>query len=103
MKGITTVQDGLVNDVETLEQHVEARKSGRMPTRLVVWLAPELVQGIKCGDIKVRGLAESDLAIRTAKLFHDGSIQAWTAYLSNPYFVQLKNAAPDYQIGRAHV
>lgn len=97
MKGITTAQDGIVNDIETLEQHVEARKSGRMPTRLVVWLAPELVQGVKSGDIKVRGLAESDLAIRTAKLFHDGSIQAWTAYLSKPYFVQLKNAAPDYR------
>ncbi len=97
MKGVTTVQDGVVNDLDTLEQHVEARKSGRMPTRLVVWLAPALVKGIKSGDIKVKGLAESDLAIRTTKLFHDGSIQAWTAYLTKPYFVQLKNAAPDYR------
>jgi hypothetical protein len=96
-KGLTTVQDGIVNDLETLEQLVEARKSGRMPTRLVVWLAPDLIMGVKSGDIKVKGLAESDLAIRTAKLFHDGSIQAETAYLSKPYFVQLKNAAPDFR------
>jgi predicted amidohydrolase YtcJ len=97
MKGVTTVQDGIVNDLKTLEQLVEAKKSGRMPTRLVVWLAPALIRGIKCGDVKVKGLAESGLAIRTAKLFHDGSIQAWTAYLTKPYFVQLKNAAPDYR------
>lgn len=96
--GVTTVQDGWVMDVETLELFIEARTSGRMPTRLVVWLAPDLAKSIKNSSAKMpRGLAESGLALRSAKLFHDGSIQARTAYLSEPYFTQAQDAPSDYR------
>jgi predicted amidohydrolase YtcJ len=96
-EGVTTVQVGLLSDSATLQQLIEAHNNGKMPLRMIVWTDPAMLLGIRDGSIKVDGLEMSSIELKTAKMFMDGSIQVYTAYLKKPYYVLPKNEPMEFR------
>jgi hypothetical protein len=95
--GVTTVQMGCLRDGDLLNALIKGLQSGKQRNRLVVWATPSFIDQVTSGRIKVEGLEESTITLRTAKLFADGSIQAYTGYLSRPYHIPPSNETPDYR------
>jgi len=85
-QGFTTVQNGLAN-LEQLEGMSLASKVGLIPLRVVAWPADEVgLEAIESGrDLAAFGTER--MHVGAVKLVGDGSIQGYTAYLSEPYHV----------------
>lgn len=83
-QGFTTVQNGLAN-LEQLEGMGLASKVGLIPLRVVAWPADEVgLEAIESGrDLAAFG--SERMHVGAVKLVGDGSIQGYTAYLSEPY------------------
>ena len=95
-QGVTTAQSGAV-DRSLAEGLATLSRFGLIPMRLVLmpfydtlgaqWLA---------GDFEPAAIAGDKLIVGPVKIIADGSIQAYTAYLSRPYHVPYQGAA-DYR------
>lgn len=84
--GFTTVQNGLATE-EQLRGMSIASRLGLIPQRVVAWPAHELgIHAIEhAADLSHH--ATDRMHVGAVKLVGDGSIQGYTAYLSEPYYV----------------
>ncbi|MBI5506741.1 MAG: amidohydrolase [Deltaproteobacteria bacterium] len=83
--GVTTAQDGAATGDQVQGLALMSRL-GLLPLRVVVWPEGQTAEQILDGELDVRA-AESDwFRLGAVKLVDDGSIQAYTAYLTKPYF-----------------
>lgn len=84
--GVTTAQSGMAPKF-MLDALWFASALGRVPIRLEVWADPELGKQWAQGEFDAAAY-ESDLfRVGAVKIVHDGSIQGYTGYLSEPYHV----------------
>ncbi len=93
--GITTAQSGLAPRF-MVDGLYFASKLGRIPMRLEVWADPELGLQMARGEFDASGYQSDDFRLGAVKIVHDGSIQGYTGYLSEPYHVPFKGDA-DYR------
>lgn len=85
-EGFTTVQNGLANE-EQLEGMRVGTKIGLIPLRVVAWPAEELgLEAIQSGR-DLTAYATDRMTVGAVKLIGDGSIQGYTGYLTEPYYV----------------
>jgi predicted amidohydrolase YtcJ len=84
--GVTTAQNG-VTGAAAFRRLSLAKKRGLIPIRLVA--LPSVTLARKLGTPPVRGAipAVDEVGIGAVKLFADGSIQGYTGYLTQPYFI----------------
>lgn len=85
-QGVTTAQNGFAT-AKMLGPLRWASRLGFTPIRLVVWPAEEAGDAVIEGRLDGRS-ADPWFHVGAVKLVADGSIQGYTAYLSQPYFVQ---------------
>ena len=82
--GVTTVQNGFA-DKGVIEALSLTSRLGINPLRTVVWPDEKAARDIIDGKIKTKGLNYAYFKVGPVKLYADGSIQAYTAYLTKPY------------------
>jgi predicted amidohydrolase YtcJ len=82
--GVTTAQNAWA-DRAILGEFLAATRDRALPIRLTVLPDAELEPAIAAGDIDLERPEPDRLKIGPRKLFADGSIQVFTAYLSRPY------------------
>jgi len=87
--GVTTAQSGLA-DERTLWALSKRSKEGKLPIRLMVWPDIALSEKIISGEFDINSHTTDIFQIGAAKIIGDGSIQAYTAHLSKPYFEPFK-------------
>jgi predicted amidohydrolase YtcJ len=85
-EGFTTVQNGLAN-LEQLEGMSMASKLGIIPLRVVAWPADELALHLIDEGGSLTNLETDRMHVTAVKFVGDGSIQGYTGYLREPYFV----------------
>jgi predicted amidohydrolase YtcJ len=85
-EGFTTVQSGLAN-LEQLEGLSIASKLGIIPLRIVAWPADEVALRLIDEGGSLRELEGERMHVTAVKFVGDGSIQGYTGYLREPYFV----------------
>ncbi len=83
--GVTTVENGLAT-IDQIRGIARAVAFDVLPLRVVVWPSVEAYDALKRGELKLR--EGPRLILGATKLVADGSIQGYTAYLSQPYYVQ---------------
>ncbi len=85
-QGVTTVQNGLTPAklIPVLQWLV---RLGFIAPRVVLWPGMEVADAVLAGEMTLPEAAGPDLWIGAIKLVADGSIQGYTGYLSEPYFV----------------
>ena len=94
-QGVTTAQDGAA-DIPTLQLLLRMDREERLPIRVVAFpLAPIALQMI-AGDLAIDFSSSPYLSLGAVKIVDDGSIQGYTGYLSEPYFVP-PGDDPDYR------
>lgn len=84
-QGVTTAQVGqatalMVRGIDWLS------RLGLLPLRVVLWPDPETTDALLAGEIRI-GSRPQWVRAGAVKLVADGSIQGYTGYLSEPYFV----------------
>ncbi|MFC1474963.1 amidohydrolase, partial [bacterium] len=82
--GITTAQNGLT-DKEMLMPLAAASRVGLIPFRLEMWPGADVWDKVLAGKMKKDKYDTEKLRMGVVKLFADGSIQARTGYLREPY------------------
>lgn len=87
--GVTTVQSGLTHE-ELMSELSAASRSGQIPLRIMAWPDTELSEKIIEGKIEAGEHNTEIFQIGAAKIIGDGSIQGYTAHLTEPYFVPFK-------------
>jgi predicted amidohydrolase YtcJ len=85
--GVTTAQVGYAT--EELLSLVWLSRLGRIPLRLVIWPGAELMDAVLAGEASLPSTDPLWVRFGAVKLISDGSIQGYTAYLREPYFVPL--------------
>jgi hypothetical protein len=91
--GVTTAQNGYADALQARGLAWLARL-GLLPLRVVVWPSETLMDQLLAGELS---FPESEhFRLGAVKLIADGSIQAYTGYLSEPYFVP-PGDDPDYR------
>ena len=85
-QGVTTVQNGLT-PARLIPAFQWATRLGLVAPRLVLWPAMDVADAVLAGDMTLPEAKGPDLWIGAIKLSADGSIQGYTGYLSEPYFV----------------
>ena len=83
--GVTTAQVGYAT--EELLGLVWLSRLGRIPLRLVIWPGVELMDAVLSGETSLPRTNPLWVRFGAVKLISDGSIQGYTAYLREPYFV----------------
>ncbi len=83
--GVTTAQNGLASEAH-LRGTASAIRLGMLPLRVVAWPDWETHEAIRTGRLSIASAPL--LIIGATKLIADGSIQGYTGYLTEPYFVQ---------------
>lgn len=93
--GVTTVQNGFA-DQFTLQLLNAASQKGFVKNRIVIYPNIQTTNRLLAGTLKpnVDGVL---VRIGATKMILDGSIQAYTAYLKEPYKVQPDYGIPDYK------
>ena len=81
--GITTAQSGLFP--EALLPMVWLSRFGMIPVRLVLWPDPALADRVIAGEIELSSFDPDRVRFGAVKLVADGSLQALTGYLTEPY------------------
>ena len=85
-KGITTAQNGLAERLYIDALSILSRLD-ILPVRLVMWPDAELGREIVEGTYDVSGMETERFTVGAMKLVADGSIQAYSGFLSEPYHV----------------
>jgi len=83
--GVTTAQVGYAT--KELLNLVWLSRLGVIPLRLVIWPGAELMDAVLSGDATLPSTDPLWVRIGAVKLIADGSIQGYTAYLTEPYYV----------------
>ena len=83
--GVTTAQVGYAS--EELLSLVWGSRLGLIPLRLVIWPGVELMDAVLSGNASLPDTDPLWVRFGAVKLVADGSIQGYTAYLRDPYFV----------------
>jgi len=83
--GVTTAQVGLATP-DQLSSLPRLARIGLVPLRLVLWPSQEAIDTILNAGAK-RTVDDPWLRVGAVKLVADGSLQGYTGYLSQPYFV----------------
>jgi predicted amidohydrolase YtcJ len=84
--GVTTAQSGATT-AGLIRFFDWAAWLGLIPPRLIVWPVPEAADAIAAGEIEAPSWDPLQIRIGAVKIIADGSIQGYTGYLSEPYFV----------------
>jgi predicted amidohydrolase YtcJ len=84
--GVTTAQSGST-DSGLLTFFDWASWLGLVPQRLIVWPNAETAAAILSGELDPPGGDPERLRVGAVKIIADGSIQGYTGYLSEPYYV----------------
>jgi predicted amidohydrolase YtcJ len=90
--GVTTAQVGYAS--KELLSLVWLSRLGLIPLRLVIWPGVELMDAVLSGDATLPDTDPLWVRFGAVKLIADGSIQGYTAYLREPYFVVPPGADP---------
>ena len=85
-RGVTTAQSGLT-DERTLGDLAAALAQDRLPIRVLVWPSPDLARKLNAGKLAPEIADRDRLKIGAVKIIADGSIQGYTGYLSEPYYI----------------
>jgi predicted amidohydrolase YtcJ len=83
--GVTTAQVGYAT--EDLASLVWLSRLGLIPLRLVIWPGAEWMDEVLAGKSRLPSSNPLWVRFGAVKLIADGSIQGYTAYLREPYFV----------------
>jgi len=83
--GVTTAQVGLAS--KELLSLVWLSRLGLIPLRLVIWPGAELMDAVLSGKTTLPDTNPLWVRFGAVKLVADGSIQGYTGYLREPYFV----------------
>ncbi len=83
--GVTTAQVGYATG--DLLNLVWLSRLGLVPLRLVIWPGAELMDAVLSGEASLPASDPLWVRFGAVKLIADGSIQGYTAYLREPYFV----------------
>jgi predicted amidohydrolase YtcJ len=95
--GVTTVQSGGV-DQSLFSGLRWLSKLQRIPQRVVVWpLSAEMSSTLLKDDFSLSDVETDKFSATAVKIIVDGSIQGYTAFLSEPYFRQPEEEAADYR------
>lgn len=89
-RGVTTAQAGLT-DERTLGDLVAALAEDRLPIRVMVWPSPDVARKLNSGKLDPEITDTGRLKIGAVKIIADGSIQGYTGYLSEPYYITPEN------------
>ncbi|MBW2942549.1 amidohydrolase [Zhongshania aquimaris] len=86
--GVTTVQSGGV-DMPMLNGLFLASRLQRIPQRVIAWpLADVNFEKLMNGELNLENFDSDKFTASAIKLIVDGSIQGYTAYLTQPYYRQ---------------
>jgi predicted amidohydrolase YtcJ len=85
-QGVTTVQNGLT-PASLIKAFQWMVRLGFITPRIVVWPDMQVADAVLAGEMTLPDASGPDLWIGAIKLIADGSIQGYTGYLSEPYFV----------------
>lgn len=94
-KGITLSQEGYAIPY-MIDDFLALQETGRLPIRVVVLPGDIVAQAINAGKYNPVFPNPEMLASGGAKIIVDGSIQGYTAFLNEPYFIQ-KGNDPEYR------
>lgn len=95
-KGVTTAQNGLVTEVLILGFSMASR-IGITPLRLVLWPDTKVAMRLIKNEVDFSSYSNDKLLIGAIKLVVDGSLQGYTGYLSQPYYIQPPLKAVNYR------
>ncbi len=84
--GVTTAQSGYAGVAE-IRMFPWLARLGLLPLRVVVWPGDEASDAILAGDLSIPSSDPLRVRYGATKLVADGSIQGYTGYLSQPYYV----------------
>lgn len=84
--GVTTAQSGYAGRVE-ITTFPWLSRLGLLPLRVVVWPGDEASEQILAGELSLPSADPLRVRYGATKLVADGSIQGYTGYLSQPYYV----------------
>jgi len=87
--GVTTAQSGFTSE-KVLSGLSAASQVGQIPLRIMIWPDPELTEKIIEGKFEAESPNPELFQIGAAKIIGDGSIQGYTAHLTEPYQVPFK-------------
>lgn len=79
--GVTTANDGGVKNIETIKAYYAAHKQGRLKVRVTICPFSEILEESNFINQK-----DDYVTLQGIKIVQDGSIQAYTAYMSEPYY-----------------
>ena len=88
--GVTTVQSGFT-DEKLLTGLSAASQFGQIPLRVVIWPDAELSEKMIEGKFETESHNTELFQIGAAKIIGDGSIQGYTAHLTEPYHTAYKD------------
>jgi predicted amidohydrolase YtcJ len=88
--GVTTAQSGFTNET-LLGELYAASRNGQIPIRIMIWPDSEVSEKIVGGQIETQAHDSEIFQIGAAKIIGDGSIQGYTAHLTEPYHVPFKD------------
>lgn len=94
--GITTAQNGYAERMY-ITMLSKVAKTGLLPLRLVMWPREKLGEEIVVGSFKPEKFKTKRFQVGAVKLIADGSIQGYTGYLTEPYYVPPSPDKPDYR------
>ncbi|MFM9413683.1 amidohydrolase [Peptococcus simiae] len=80
-QGVTTANDGGINKIGTLKAYYEADRRGLLKVRVTVCPFSEILE-----ESALAERASDYITLQGIKIVQDGSIQAYTAYMSEPYY-----------------
>ena len=88
--GVTTVQAGF-SDEKLLTGLSAASQFGQIPLRVIIWPDAELSEKMIAGKFETETHNTELFQIGAAKIIGDGSIQGYTAHLTEPYHTAYKD------------
>ena len=95
-RGVTTAQNGAAT-ADDIQQLATALDQHRLPIRVDVWpVMPLRIAGLDTGTLLAPPPDQDFIRFAATKGFADGSIQAFTGYLSQPYHTHLQQE-PTYR------
>jgi len=94
--GVTTAQNGYAEKMY-ISLLSKVSKAGLLPLRLVMWPREKVGEEIVVGSFKPEKFQTKRFRVGAVKLIADGSIQAYTGYLTAPYYVPPSPDKPNYR------